>query len=48
MDTLKKIMDNKCQTINASKSGKYKKDYMKSKFNLDDDLLPNKIIKLHN
>ena len=35
------------QTINASKSGKYGKDYMKIKFSSDDDLLLNKILKLH-
>ena len=34
------------QTINASKSGEYEKDYMKIKFNSDDMLL-NKILKLH-
>ena len=35
------------QTINASKSGEYEKDYMKSKFNLDDGLPLNLILKLH-
>ena len=34
------------QTINASQSGEYEKDYMKIKFNSDDMLL-NKILKLH-
>ena len=33
------------QTINADKSGEYEKDYMKIKFNLDDDLPLNKIVK---
>ena len=33
------------QTINAGKSGKYDKLYMKIKFNSDDDLLLNKILK---
>ena len=41
------------QTINAEKSGEcnsieYEKDYMKIKFNSDDDLPLNKILKLHN
>ena len=35
------------QTINADKSGKYGKDYMKIKFSSDDDLPLNKILKLH-
>ena len=35
------------QTINASKSGEYDKDYMKVKFNSDDDLPLTKILKLH-
>ena len=35
------------QTINAGSSGKYDKDYMKIKFNSDDDLPLNKILKLH-
>ena len=35
------------QTINAGKSGEYDKDYMKIKFNLDDNLPLNKILKLH-
>ena len=34
------------QTINVDKSSKYKKDYMKIKFNSDDDLPLNKILKL--
>ena len=36
------------QTINAGKSGEYEKDHMKIKFNSDDDLPLNKILKLHN
>ena len=36
------------QTINADKSGEYETDYMKIKFNSDDDLSLNKILKLHN
>ena len=35
------------QTINAGKSGKYEKDYKKIKFNSDDNLPLNKILKLH-
>ena len=35
------------QTINAGKSGKYDKDYVKIKFNSDDNLTLNKILKLH-
>ena len=34
------------QTINADKSGEYKKDYMRIKFNSGDDLPLNKILKL--
>ena len=34
------------QTINSSKSGEYDKDYMKIKFNSDDDLPLNKKRKL--
>ena len=56
-DTNKKVLE-KCtkswdeikyhiQTINAGKSGEYDKDYMKIKFNLDDDLPLNKILKFH-
>ena len=36
------------QTINADKSGEYEKDYMKIKFNSDDHLPLNEILKLHN
>ena len=35
------------QTINADKSGEYEKDYMKIKFNSDDYLPLNKMLKLH-
>ena len=34
------------ETINADKSGKYEKDYVKIKFNSDDDLPLNKMLKL--
>ena len=36
------------QTINADKSGEYEKYYMKVKFNSDDDLPINKILKPRN
>ena len=35
------------QTINAGKSGEYEKDYMRIKFNSDDDSPLNKALKLH-
>ena len=35
------------QNINADKSGEYDKNYMKIKFNSDDDLPLNKILKVH-
>ena len=35
------------QTINSDKSGEYEKDHMGIKFNSDDDLPLNKILKLH-
>ena len=35
------------QTINADKSGEYQENYMKIKFDSDDDLPLNKILKLH-
>ena len=35
------------ETINGEKSGEYEKDYMKIKFNSDDDFTLNKILKLH-
>ena len=34
------------QTINSDKSGEYEKDYMRIKFNSDDDLPLNEILKL--
>ena len=37
---------NHIQTINVDKSGEYEKDYMTIKFNSDDDLPLNKIVKL--
>ena len=35
------------QTINASRFGEYEKDYMKIKFNSDDELPLNKMLKLY-
>ena len=35
------------QAINSNKSGEYEKDCMRIKFNSDDDLALNKIVKLH-
>ena len=35
------------QTTNSGRSGEYKKDYMRIKFNSDDDLPLNKILKFH-
>ena len=35
------------QTINSNKSGEYEKDYIKIKFNSDDDSPLNRILKLH-
>ena len=34
--------------INGRKPGEYEKDFMRIKFNSDDDLPLNKILKLHN
>ena len=34
------------QAINAGKSGEYKKDYMRIRFNSDDNLLLNEILRL--
>ena len=36
------------KTINSGKEGKYGKDFMKIKFNSDDNLHLNKTLKLHN
>ena len=36
------------KTIYGSKEGKYEKDFMKTKFNSDDNLPLNKLLKLHN
>ena len=36
------------QTINPEKSGEYEKDYMRIKFNSNDDLPLNEILNLHN
>ena len=39
---------NKIAVINDGKSGEYEKDFMKIKFDTDDDLPLNKTLKLHN
>ena len=39
---------NEIETINGSKEGEYGKDFMKIKFDTDDNLPLNKILKLHN
>ena len=36
------------KTIDAGKSGKYEKDFMRIKFISEDDLPLNKILKIHN
>ena len=36
------------KTISCGKPGEYGKDFMKTKFNSDNNLLLNKILKLHN
>ena len=38
---------NEIQTINDGKKGEYDKDFMKIKFNTDDNLPLNKPLKLH-
>ena len=38
---------NEIETINGGKKGKYGQDFMKIKFNTDDNLLLNKPLKLH-
>ena len=40
-------IENKIKTINDSKENEYVKNYMKNKFNSDDDLLLNKLLKLY-
>ena len=39
---------NETLTINGGKPGKYGKDLMRFKFSSDDNLLLNKLLKLHN
>ena len=38
---------NEIETINSGKKGEYGKDFMKNKFNADDNLPLNKTLKLH-
>ena len=52
-ELLKKYTDvwegikNEIKTINGGKENDYKKNYMKMKFNWDDDLLLNKLLKFY-
>ena len=39
---------NEIETINSGKTSEYGKDFMRSKFNYDDNLSSNKKLKLHN
>ena len=41
-------IENETETKNGSKTGEYGKDFMKIKFDTDDNLLLNKTLKLHN
>ena len=41
------MIKSKIKTINGGKEGEYGKDFMKIKFDTDDDLLLNKPLKLH-
>ena len=48
-EVLKKYtIKNEIETINGSKEGEYGKDFMKIKFDTDDNLPLNKTLKLHN
>ena len=38
---------NQIETINGGKEGEYAKDFMKTKFDTDDDLPLNELLKLH-
>ena len=40
-------MKNKIETINVGKEGEYKKDFTKSKFGSDSNLLLNRRLKFH-
>ena len=42
------VIKNEIETINDGKKGEYGKDFMKIKFDTDDNLPLNKILKLHN
>ena len=41
-------MESKTKSINGGKENDYEKNYMKNKFNSDDDLPLNKPLKFHN
>ena len=41
------VIKNKIETVNDGKKGEYGKDFMKTKFDIDDNLPLNKTLKLH-
>ena len=48
-DKIKNLIEcNSIKKINCDNTGEYEKDFMKIKFNSDDNLPSNKILKLHN
>ena len=48
-DKIKNLIEcDPIEKINRGKAGEYEKDFMKIKFNSDDNLPLNKILKLHN
>ena len=48
LETYTKRIQYHIQKINSGRFGEYEKDFTKIKFNSDDDLSLNKILKLHN
>ena len=44
---LRDVIKNDVETINGGKKGEYGNDFMKIKFNTDDNLQLNKLLKLH-
>ena len=47
LNILLKVKNEKKKKINKSKKSEYEKDFMKVKFNSDDNLPLNKMLKLH-
>ena len=47
-DENKKVLKNEIEAINGGKQGEYSKDFIKIKFDTDDNLPLNKTLKLHN